>query len=68
MVNIWPAEASIVYEWTSPARGIFPLITTGNVLSGRAASASLKTRSEVLMALAEMEIAAPGSGPGTSLH
>jgi uncharacterized protein len=28
----------------------------------------LKTRSEVLMALAEMEIAAPGSGPGTSLH
>ncbi len=28
----------------------------------------LKARSEVLMALAEMEIAAPGSGPGTSLH
>lgn len=28
----------------------------------------LKTRSEVLMALAEMEIAAPGSGSGTSLH
>lgn len=28
----------------------------------------LKTRSEVLMALAEMEIAAPGAGPGTSLH
>ncbi len=28
----------------------------------------LKVRSEVLMALAEMEIAAPGSGPGSSLH
>ncbi len=28
----------------------------------------LKTRSEVLMALAEMEIAAPDSGPGSSLH
>ena len=28
----------------------------------------LKARSEVLMALAEMEILAPGSGPGTSLH
>lgn len=28
----------------------------------------LKARSEVLMALAEMEIAAPGAGPGTSLH
>lgn len=28
----------------------------------------LKTRSEVLMALAEMEIAAPGSGPGSCLH
>jgi len=33
-------------------------------------AADLKTRSEVLMALAEMEIAAPnaGPGPGTSLH
>ncbi len=31
-------------------------------------AADLKTRSEVLMALAEMEIAAPGAGPGTSLH
>lgn len=28
----------------------------------------LKARSEVLMALAEMEIAAPGAGPGPSLH
>jgi uncharacterized protein len=28
----------------------------------------LKARSEVLMALAEMEIAAPGAGPGSSLH
>jgi uncharacterized protein len=28
----------------------------------------LRVRSEVLMALAEMEIAAPGSGSGTSLH
>lgn len=28
----------------------------------------LKVRSEVLMALAEMEIAAPGAGPGSSLH
>ncbi len=28
----------------------------------------LKARSEVLMALAEMEIAAPDSGTGTSLH
>lgn len=28
----------------------------------------LKTRAEILMALAEMEIAAPGSGPGSSLH
>jgi uncharacterized protein len=28
----------------------------------------LKSRSEVLMALAEMEIAAPDSGPGSSLH
>ncbi len=31
-------------------------------------AADLKTRSEVLMALAEMEIAAPGSGTGSSLH
>jgi Lon protease-like protein len=31
-------------------------------------AADLKTRSEVLMALAEMEIAAPGSGAGPSLH
>jgi Lon protease-like protein len=31
-------------------------------------AADLKTRSEVLMALAEMEIAAPDSGAGTSLH
>jgi len=31
-------------------------------------AADLKTRAEVLMALAEMEIAAPGSGTGTSLH
>jgi Lon protease-like protein len=28
----------------------------------------LKTRSEVLMALAEMEIAAPDNGSGSSLH
>jgi len=28
----------------------------------------LKTRAEILMALAEMEIAAPDSGPGSSLH
>ena len=31
-------------------------------------AADLKTRAEVLMALAEMEIASQGSGPGSSLH
>jgi Lon protease-like protein len=31
-------------------------------------AADLKARAEVLIALAEMEIAAPGSGTGTSLH
>ena len=31
-------------------------------------AADLKTRAEILMALAEMEIAAPDAGPGPSLH